>query len=220
MKKKKKNRSAPGSTRQPSFPSDEAGKPWLRLLLEGYRIIDRGVSKAIAEERKKGRALACSRGCSSCCYSKDIPIYPLELSGIIWYSNEKISGELRDMLKKQLSESTKGLPCPFLVKGVCMIHSMRPMACRQFNVFGMPCESGEDPFHTRREDVMDPVKRYVDQAFYLMLPFYGIEKEDERIRMVETGEFHKMVKELHACNWKELAEKMDRRDKRPRITND
>jgi len=82
------------------------------------------------------------------------------------------------------------------------------MACRQFNVFGKPCQEGEDPFYTRREDVLDPVKKYVDQAFFIMLPFYGVEKESERIKIVKTGAFHKMAKELHAFNWKSLAGKM------------
>ncbi len=91
---------------------------------------------------------------------------------------------------------------------------MRPMACRQFNVFRKPCEEGEDPYYTRREDVMDPVKKYVDQAFFIMLPFHGVEKDSERIRIVETGAFHKTVKELHACNWRNLAEKMDRFDRK------
>ncbi len=212
MAKKNKNKSS--SIKRLSFPSDEVKKSWLKPLLEGYHIVDKGVSKAISEERKKGRKLACGKGCSTCCGThQDIPIYPLELTGIIWYVNEKIAGELRNVLKTQLSEFKKSSPCPFIVDNACSIHPMRPMACRQFNVFGMQCTQGEDPYHTRREDVMDPVKKYVDQAFYIMLPFYGIEKESERIRIVETGGFHKMVRELHSCNWKELAEKMERFDK-------
>jgi hypothetical protein len=82
------------------------------------------------------------------------------------------------------------------------------MACRQFNVFGKYCEEGEDPYYTRRCDVLSPVKKHVDQAFFVMLPFYGIEKESERIKIIESGAFHKMVKELHSCNWKSLAGKM------------
>ena len=215
MAKKRKNRPAPGTVKRLSFPEDEAKKSWLKLLLEGYHTVDKGVSKAISEERKKGRKLACCKGCSTCCVThKDIPIYPLELTGIIWYVNEKISGGLRDVLKKQLSKFKKSLPCPFIVDNACSIHPMRPMACRQFNVFGSQCTQGEDPFHTRRDDVMDPVKKYVDQAFYIMLPFYGVEKESERISIVEAGDFHKMVRELHSCNWQELAEKMERRDKK------
>jgi len=212
MAKKKKNKS--GTLKRLSFPDDEKNRSWLRPLLEAYHIVDKGIAKAIEIEQRKGRKLACSKGCSTCCTTHaDIPIYPLELSGIAWYVNDKISGTAREVLKKQLGNFKKNAPCPFLLDGACSIHPMRPMACRQFNVFGKSCAHGEDPFHSRREDVMDPVKKHVDQAFYIMLPFYGVEKESERIRIVETGEFHEMVKELHACNWKELAEKMERRDK-------
>jgi len=61
---------------------------------------------------------------------------------------------------------------------------------------------------------MDPVKKHIDQAFFIMLPYYGVEHETERIKIVETGGFHRMAKELQACNWKELAEKMKRHDRR------
>ncbi len=213
MAKKNKNKSS--SSKRLSFPKDETKKPWLKLLLEGYHIVDKGIAKAIGEEKKKGRALACGKGCSTCCAThQDIPIYPLELIGIAWYAADRISGEIRDVLKKQLSEFKKGSPCPFLVDGACAIHQLRPMACRQFNVFNKRCEEGEDPFHSRREDVMDPVKKHVDQAFYIMLPYYKVEKESERIRIIETGSFHQMAKALHSCNWKELAEKMERFDKK------
>ncbi len=211
-KKNKKNRS--GSSKRLSFPEDETKKSWLKLLLEGYHIVDKGIAKAIGEEKKKGRKLACGKGCSACCAThQDIPIYPLELAGIIWYASEKMSGEKRDVLKKQLSEFQKGSSCPFLVDGACAIHQLRPLACRQFNVFNKRCEEGEDPFHTRRDDVMDPVKKHIDQAFYVMLPYYKVESESERIRIIETGSFHRMAQELQSCNWNELAEKMNRADR-------
>ncbi len=192
-----------------SFPDDERKKSWLKLLLDAYHIVDKGIARAIESEQKKGRRLACGKGCSNCCSThKDIPIYPLEIAGISWYAAEKIKGAGRDVLRKQLESFKKNDPCPFLVEGACSIHPMRPMACRQFNVFGMPCGEGEDPYYMRREDVMDPVKKYVDQAFFIMLPYYGIEKESERIKIVETGAFHRMAKELHTFNWKSLADKM------------
>jgi Fe-S-cluster containining protein len=213
MSKKKKNKSAPGRDKRLSFPGDEKNRSWLALLLEGYHIVDKGVAKAIAAEKKKGRTLACAKGCAHCCSThQDIPIYPLEISGISWYVTEKIKGDLREVLKKQLADFKKGDACPFLIHGACSIHPIRPMACRQFNVFGRPCEAGEDPFYSRREDVMDPVKKHVDQAFYIMLPFYGVENESERIKAVERGDFHRLVKELHGCNWNELAGKMKRYD--------
>jgi Fe-S-cluster containining protein len=214
MAKNKKTRSKADKTKRTSFPHDEKERSWLKLLLDAYFIVDKGIAKAIEAERKKGKKLACSKGCSTCCSThNDIPIYPLEIIGITWFAAEKISGPERQILKKQLADFRKIPPCPFLIEGVCSVHPVRPMACRQFNVFGKPCKKGEDPFHTRREDVMDPVKKHVDQAFFLMLPYYGIEKESERIRIVEAGGFHKMVKELHACNWTELAAKMDRFDR-------
>jgi Fe-S-cluster containining protein len=211
----KKHKSGPEKVKKLSFPEDEKKRPWLRLLLEGYHIVDKGVAKAIDAEQKKGRKLACSKRCAHCCGThKDIPVYPLEIAGISWYAAEKIKGPDRDVLKKQLGVFKKNDTCPFLIEGACSIHPMRPMACRQFNVFNTPCGEGEDPYYTRREDVMGPVKKHVDQAFFIMLPFYGVEKESERIRIVETGAFHKLVKELHASNWKELAERMERLDRK------
>ena len=209
MPKKKNKKSLQDKMKRVAFPEDEKNYSWLSPLLEAYLIVDKGVAKAIGAERKKGRELACSKGCSNCCSThKDIPVYPLELKGIYWYVTEKITGPARERLKKQLNEFTLSAACPFLVNGACSIHPLRPMACRQFNVFGEPCGPGEDPYYTRRKDVMDPVKRYVDQAFFIMLPCYGIEKESERIRIIETGEIHNMVRELQACKWKELASKL------------
>ncbi len=210
---KKKKKKIPGQPQRRSFPEEEKSRTWLGLLMDAYHIIDKGVAKAIASEKKKGKKLACAKGCSNCCRThNDIPIYPLEIIGITWYVTEKIKGDLRETLKTQLERFKKGSSCPFLVEGSCSVHAVRPMACRQFNVFTRPCEDGEDPFYTRREDVLDPVKKHVDQAFYIMLPYYGVEKEAERLRMVETGEFHKMAKELQSCSWRELYNKMERYD--------
>ena len=211
----KKTRSKPNKTKRFSLPEDEKNLPWLSMLLDAYHIIDKGIAASIESYRKKGRKLACAKGCSSCCVThQDIPIYPLELQGLIWYVTEKFSGSDREVLKSHLSKFTRDRACPFLINGTCSIHPMRPMACRQFNVFVKSCEEGEDPFHTRRHDVMDPVKKHVDQAFFIMLPYHGIEKESERIKFIEAGEMHKMVRELHGCNWKALAEKMNNKDSR------
>ncbi|MBI5740211.1 MAG: YkgJ family cysteine cluster protein [Nitrospirae bacterium] len=209
MSKPKKHRPGPVKAGRPSFPGDEETQPWLALLLEAYHIVDRGIARALEAEQKRGRKPACAKGCSHCCRThKDIPVYPLELTGISWYVTEKIEGRARDALRDRLEHFKKDDPCPFLAEDACSIHPVRPMACRQFNVLDRPCEEGEDPYYTRRSDVQPPVKKYVDQAFFIMLPFYGVEKESERARIVETGAFHKMVRELHCCNWKGLAGKM------------
>jgi len=214
MPGKKKNKTLIDRVKRVSFPEDEKDRSWLTLLLDGYYIVDRGIAGAVESEMRKGRTLACARGCSNCCTThKDIPVYPLEIIGITWYATEKMKGPERAVLKSQLSSFDHRSPCPFMIEGACAIHPVRPMACRQFNVFNSACEEGEDPYYTRREDVMDPVKKHVDQAFFLMLPYYGVEKEKERIKAVESGSFHRMAKELHSCNWRGLAEKMNRRDK-------
>lgn len=209
MAKNKTGRSVPSGANRISFPSDEKVHSWLRMLLDGYYIVDKGIGRSIGDEGKKGRMLACKKGCSHCCAThKDIPVYPLELVGVTWYATEKLGSPLREKLRQSLEQFEGRGACPFLIDRACAVHPVRPMACRQFNVFGEPCGAGEDPFYTRRGDVMDPVRKYVDQAFFIMLPFYGIEKESERIKVIETGAFHNMVKELHGCNWKSLAAKM------------
>ena len=208
----KKIKSKINKTKRFSLPEDEKHLPWLSMLLDAYHTIDKGVAASIEAERKKHRNLACAKGCSGCCVThKDIPLYPLELQGLIWYITEKISGLEREILKNNLLGFSRDRGCPFLIEQACSIHPMRPMACRQFNVFGTSCKEGEDPFHSRRHDVMDPVKKHVDQAFFIMLPYYGIEKESDRRKFIEAGEMHKMVRELHGCNWKALAEKMGSR---------
>jgi Fe-S-cluster containining protein len=209
MAKSKTNKTASSKAKRLSFPEDEKEHPWLKLLLEAYYIVDKGIVQAIDAEKKAGRKLACAKGCSSCCKThKDIPVYPLELAGLSWYVTEEMKSAGRELLRQQLENYKKDDPCPFLMEGACSVHPVRPMACRQFNVFSKACEEGEDPFYTRREDVMNPVKKHVDQAFFIMLPYYGIEKESERIKIVETGAFHRMAKELYAFNWQSLAEKM------------
>jgi Fe-S-cluster containining protein len=196
-------------SRKLSFPSDENLHPWLPLLLDAYAIMDKGVAQAITKEQEKGNKLACTKGCSHCCkIHKDIPIYPLELVGISWYVTEKISGSEREILMDHLRNYSENSPCPFLVNNICSIYPMRPLACRQFNVFGKVCDDGEDPYHTRREDVLQPVKKHVDQAFFIMFPFYGVEKESERAKLVEEGAMHRMVRVLQGLDWKSLAEKM------------
>lgn len=196
-----------------SFP-EEKQLPWLSMLLDAYYIVDKGIAKAIETEEKSGKVLACAQGCSNCCRTlRDIPIYPLEIMGISWYIAEKMTGDLRDVLKKQLKEYIRSDRCPFLINGACPIHSMRPMACRQFTVFGKQCEEGEDPYYTRNQDVLPPVKKYVDQAFFIMLPFHGVEKEAERIKAVERGDMNRTVRVLQECNWKLLGERMEKADK-------
>ena len=197
-----------------SFPNDEAIHPWLSRLLEAYYITDQGVAEGIRRATERGRTLACARGCAACCRAHTtIPVYPLELVGISWYVTEKLHGEPRAQLKQQLRDYSNLTGCPFLIEDVCSIHPLRPMACRQFNVFGRVCAEGEDAYYTRRQDVLTPISKYTDRAFDVTLPFYGIENKSERRKAIKEGTIHRIAKVLKECNWDSLADKMEAYDR-------
>ncbi|MFA5354079.1 MAG: YkgJ family cysteine cluster protein [Thermodesulfovibrionales bacterium] len=202
------------SPSRPRFPEDEEKQPWLPLLLDAYAVIDEGVGKAIeAVKIRRGAALACSKGCSNCCIAlSDIPIYPLEMVGIYWYAVEKLTGDERLILLKNLTGHKPGAPCPFLIEKTCSIHPMRPIACRQFNVFGSPCSDGEDPFHTMRKDVLTPWVEYTNRAFSIMLPFYGVTDEAMKTKVIKEGLLHTQVRVLQELPWIELAGRMEKFD--------
>ena len=198
-----------------SFVDDEAIHPWLSSLLEAYGIADQGVAEGIAREERQGRKLACSKGCAACCRShKTIPVYPSELVGLSWYVTEKIHGPVRERLNAQLQSHKRGDACPFLVDDVCAVHAMRPMACRHFNVFDRVCDEGEDAYYTRRQDVLTPIKRYMNGALDAMLPFYGITKKAERRKAIKTGKLHQLARVMQNLDWSTLANKMDAYDAR------
>ena len=73
--------------------------------------------------------------------------------------------------------------CPFLIDNACSIHPLRPLACRNYNVFGQQCAEGEDAYYTRRGDVLTPHQKNTDLAFDTMLPFYGAKNKAERRRI-------------------------------------
>jgi Fe-S-cluster containining protein len=192
------------------FKADESVHQWLPMLLDAYYIVDKGIAEAVKKESGKGKRLACCKGCSTCCNTHStIPVYPLELVGLSWYIVEKTAGSVREAVKNRLVQHKEGDPCPFLVDGACSVHPLRPVSCRQFMVFGVPCDKGEDPYYTRREDVLTPIKKYTDRAFFIMLPFYGVEREEDRWKIIERGAVHQVVKLLQSCNWKSLAGKME-----------
>jgi uncharacterized protein len=191
------------------FPEHEQRLPWLALLMDAYFITDQGISEGIKREEKQGNKLACARGCSSCCKSHEsIPVYPLELMGMSWYATEVLTGELREKLKHQLNHLENLHSCPFLIEQSCSIHPARPMACRSFNVFNKQCVDGEDAYYTRRADVLTPIKKYTDDAFNIMLPFYGVKSKAERRKMIKTGGMHQLARVMRELNWQSLADKM------------
>ncbi len=207
---KKKKNSPSGLSRRLSFPDDEKRLPWLPLLLDAYAIADTGVAVAVRNtEKKQKKRLACGKGCGSCCiHQKDLPLYPHEIVGIYWYASEKLDGQARARLRARLAESEASPGCPFLVDNACIIHPMRPVGCRQFNVFTASCQPGEDPYYTRRNDVLQPDEAYLDRAFAAVLPFYALKREGDEsraIRMVRA-----QIMNLLSFDWSKLTALMDK----------
>jgi Fe-S-cluster containining protein len=209
MKKSKKQGTS--LSRRLHFPDDERRLPWLPLLLDAYAIADTGIAVAIRERAKKeGKKLACGgSGCVVCCVRQnDLPLYPHELVGIYWYATEKIAGPARERLRARLKAGAAGSGCPFLTDGSCAIYAVRPVGCRQFNVFTAPCVQGEDPYYTRREDVLQADPAYLDRTFGTVLPIYNLKREGDgsaAIRVVRG-----QVMNLLSFDWSKLAGLMGR----------
>ncbi len=202
-------KSGGGLSRRVRFPEDEARLTWLPLLLDAYALIDTGVAVAVRNgEKERGTGIACSRGCAVCCGQKDIPVYPHELVGLYWYASEKFGLPGRQALKEQLAGRQPGSPCPFLVQNACSVHPVRPAACRWFNIFGTPCGPGEDPYYTRRADVLVPIEDYTDRAFSAVLAFYNLKKSDDLTRSLRL--VRSWIMNLQTCDWTKLLLTMEK----------
>ncbi len=202
---KKTNSRPSGLSRRLHFPDDERRLPWLPLLLDAYAIADTGVAIAIRNtEKRQKKRLACGKGCGTCCvHQKDLPLYPHEIVGIYWYASEKLSGTQRALLKGRLANPAAAPGCPFLIDDSCAIHPLRPVGCRQFNVFAAPCGPGEDPYFTRRDDVLQPDQAYLDRVFAAVLPFYNLKREGDVSGAVRT--IRGQIMNLLSFDWSKLA---------------
>lgn len=208
MKLKKKP--AYGKPQRLKFPAEEAANPWLGYAFDAYYRADVGVAKGIQQEERNGRQLACAKGCSSCCKSHTtIPIFPLEMLGLYWYVSKIMPAESRSRLKAQLTSHVPGNPCPFLLDGSCAVHPMRPLACRHFNVFDQVCAEGEDAFHTRRADVLTPLKPHQDAAYAAMLPFHGFTTPAQKQAAMQHRYIQQQAQVLQEMDWAHLAARIE-----------
>ncbi len=206
--KKPRQKPSGGLSRRLHFPDDEKRIPWLPALLDAFAVADTGVAIALRDAvKKEQKKLACSKGCDVCCRQKDIPLYPHELVGIYWFVSEKMTGREREMVRQQLAQHAPGSPCPFLVDGSCAVHPVRPVACRQYNVFTTPCAPGEDPYYTRRSDVLVPIMDYTDRAFSAVVKFYELEGERDVAKAVKF--IRAQIMNLQEYDWKKLVKVME-----------
>jgi Fe-S-cluster containining protein len=197
------------------YLEDETRLPWLSILLEMQHIVNEGVAQGIRASEQTGRKLACGRGCAACCRTHaDIPAYPLELIGIYWFAVEKLEGETRYRVQAQLAAHRELDGCPFLVDDACAIHPVRPMACRLFNVFDQVCAAGEDAFHSRRQDVLNPPEPAKHAALMAMLAHHGVANDTDRATVVDSGAVHQLAKNLRTLPWENLAARMQDFDQR------
>ena len=175
----------------------------MRLQIQGWRSAVRNA------EKKQMKKLACGKGCGTCCVDqKDLPIYPHEIVGIYWYASEKIVGPNRSLLRSRLTGDRTVSGCPFLIDSSCVIHPLRPVGCRQFNVFTAPCASGEDPYYTRRQDVLQPDQAYLDRAFAAVIAFYNLKRESDASGAVKK--IRAQIMNLRSFDWAKLAALMDK----------
>ncbi len=217
MKKNKKNTTG-GLSRRLHFPADEQRLPWLPLLLDAYSIADTGVAIAVRDtEKKQKKKLACGKGCGNCCvHQKDLPLYPHEIVGIYWYASEKMTSPVRNILRFRLAGSTAASGCPFLIDNSCSIHPVRPVGCRQFNVFTAPCAAGEDPYYTRRDDVLRPIEDYIDRAFAAVIPFYNMKTEGDASAAIRA--IRSQIMNLLSFDWSKLAVLMEKDPAAPAVS--
>lgn len=184
--------------------------PWLPILRAMHAVIDAGVAAAV-----RGRKVACRQGCTVCCRTQsDIAVFPLELAGISWYCTERLERRVRDAVRTQLAAHLRGGACPFLVAGSCAVYEVRPMACRQFTVFGKPCTEGEDPWHTRRRDMLLPRRELLEKAYRIMLPFHGVAAREDQDQWLARGHIETLARNLAALDWRGLVRLMDAHDAR------
>ena len=80
-------------------------------------------------------------------------------------------------------------------------------------MFERQCAPGEDAFHTRREDVLTPIKTLKDKTLRVMLRHPDSKSETERRRQVESGEVHRLAQSLRDLRWETLAARMAAFDK-------
>jgi hypothetical protein len=146
---------------------------WLQSLIKAQAIMDSGVRLAVRQEAElRGMRPSCGVRCSGCCSSGHLSATSLEVAGALW----RLSNDESPVAEKALARFTSNDngSCPFLVEEACAVYSMRFLSCRQLVVFGRPCAQDENPFRTRRSDVLTPLRQYAFKAYASLLPHLDI----------------------------------------------
>ncbi|NQT00400.1 MAG: YkgJ family cysteine cluster protein [Planctomycetes bacterium] len=216
-RKSKKGRSFPAYSEHPAVLSrriypQEIKYQWLSILLDSYTIDDYERELDVKNGMlKRGENIACHKGCSNCCRIHSIPITKPELSGISWYYSEICESDIRKQIRTRLLNNDKTIECPFLLDDVCSIYPVRPLACRDFFVYGEPCKMNEDPFMTRRKDVHPPNREISRYVALRLLDFQGfnLSSMEEKEKAFNDGIIVSSCRPMHDIDWVEFVRRTD-----------
>jgi Fe-S-cluster containining protein len=140
-----------------------------------HQLCNGMVELAIRREINQGETISCHKGCNDgVCCCQLVPLSPPEVFFLLDYIQsfppirrnviESRFQEIRKAMEahglverlKEIEDTQEhqvlaydyfrmGMPCPFLENGSCSIYSLRPFACREYNIISSP-ELCADPF--------------------------------------------------------------------------
>ncbi len=193
------------------YPNFEAKYPWLSILFKAYYRNDVGIYKELKIFTKESRRkIACKKGCFTCCLNPVVPITLIELMGISWYISEIIDDfAIREQLKGQMLQNKETPVCPFLINNECSIYPIRPIACREFFMTGLPCRPNEDPIVSRPNDIWFPSRNIARKTAMELLSFYDFQTDTEKLRAYEAGYISQNSSDMHSIDWSQMISTMN-----------
>lgn len=192
---------------RPSY-SQEQFNSWLSTLLDIYQLIDSWVTvdTGIRGIEKK---IVCRKGCGYCCKLLTVPINHLEFRGLCWYVSEILQGEERHRVKCRFLSHDEESECPFLIDNSCIVHPLRPIACRQFFVLNRPCSKGENPWLTRRGDIYCALNQRISWMIATRyFPLFGLTNAEEQWKAYEEGFLSENDRPLNSYSWAMISQKI------------
>ena len=194
---------------------DEAHLSWLSSLLDTYHIYDTALGIELeAEEKRRGRAVACRQGCTGCCLRPTAPVTELELMGIWWYAVGFPEADNKKKVQARLLGRRQSAECPFLLEGSCSIYAMRPLACRILHVFGRPCRPDEIPVETRPADIWVPSRDVGRKAVMPLLGYFGFSTTQQKEKAFNEGFIPAHSLAMNELDWAPLAQALQESDNR------
>jgi Fe-S-cluster containining protein len=182
---------------------------WLPILLDCYAKCDKGEKLLVErEERRRGKKVACHKGCYACCLKSAIPVIQIESTGISWYVSEVLDITYQRRLFMRLKKSLELVECPFLMDEMCSIYPVRPLACRDFFVYGEACSVGENVIETRSQDVHLP-NSDLGKAVAMRLfdcEIFGLTSQSMKAQAFRDGLIVKMSRHLHELDLSQMGD--------------